>query len=67
MYTTSGKFANSEKFPSPWSGYGCGETPDLSMSAPIQGIAISESSQLSSVSQLRLLTIGQELWLLQAR
>ena len=34
------------------SGYGCRETPDQ-WSAPVQGITISESSQLSSVSQLR--------------
>ena len=50
MYTqattpgASGKFANS--------GYGRGEFPDL-WSAPVQGIIISESSQLSSMSQLR--------------
>ena len=50
MYTqattpgASGKFANS--------GYGRGEFPDL-WSAPVQGIIISESSQLSSISQLR--------------
>ena len=36
---------------SPRSGYGCREIPDQ-QSAPIQGIAISENSQLSSVSQL---------------
>ena len=47
----SGKFTNSEKLPSPWSGYGSREIPDL-WSAPVQGITISESSQLSSVSQL---------------
>ena len=29
MPGTSGKFANSEKHPSPQSGYGCRETPDL--------------------------------------
>jgi len=57
MYTqapapgASGKFANSEKLPSPWSEYGCREIPDL-LSAPVQGITISERSQLSSVSQL---------------
>jgi len=48
----SGKFANLEKLPSSWSGYGRKEIPDL-WSAPIQGIIISESSQLSSISQLR--------------
>ena len=46
-----GKFANSEKLPSPQSGYGHREIPDL-WSPPVQGITISESSQLSSVSQL---------------
>ena len=57
MYTqtpapgASGKFANSEKLPSPRSGYGRREIPDV-WSAPVQGITISESSQLSSVSQL---------------
>jgi len=57
MYTqapapgASGKFANSEKLPSPRSGYGRREIPDL-WSAPVQGITISESSQFSSVSQL---------------
>ena len=45
-------FTNSEKLPSPLSGYGSREIPDL-RSAPVQGITISESSQLSSVSQLR--------------
>ena len=47
----SGKFANLEKLPSPRSGYGRREIPDL-WSAPVQGITISESSQLFSVSQL---------------
>ena len=42
----SGKFANSEKLPSVWV-----QIPDP-WSAPVQGITISESSQLSSVSQL---------------
>ena len=57
MYTqtpapgASGKFTNSEKLPSPRSGYGSTEIPDL-WSAPVQGITIFESSQLSSVSQL---------------
>jgi len=57
MYTqpptpgASGKFANLEKLPSPRSGYGRREFPDL-WSAPIQGIVL-ESSQLSSISQLR--------------
>ena len=57
MYTqtptpgASGKFINSEKLPSPRSGYGSREIPDL-WSAPVQGITISEISQLSSVSQL---------------
>jgi len=57
MYTqaptpgASGKFANSEKLPSPRSGYGRREIPDL-WSAPVQGFTNSESSQLSSVSQL---------------
>ena len=46
------KFANSKKLPSPQSGYRCRETPNL-WSAPIQGFPILESSQLSSVSQLR--------------
>jgi len=44
----SGKIANSEKIPSPRSGYGCREFPDL-WSAPVQGITISERSQLSSI------------------
>ena len=44
-------FTNSEKLPSPRSGYGSREIPDL-WSAPVQGITISENSQLSSVSQL---------------
>ena len=58
MYTqapvpgASGKLENSEKLPSPQSGYRCREIPDL-WSAPVQDITISESSQLSSVSQLR--------------
>jgi len=47
----SGKFANSDKLPSPRSGYGRREIPDL-WSVPVQGITTSESSQLSSVSQL---------------
>ena len=57
MYTqtpapgASGKFANSEKLPSPRSGYGSREIPDL-WSTSVQGITVSESSQLSSVSQL---------------
>ena len=52
MPGTSRKFAYSEKLPSPQSGYRHRETPDL-WSAPVQGITISESSQLSSDSQLR--------------
>jgi len=40
------------QLPSPGSGYGLRETPDL-WSAPIQGITVSESSQLSFISQLR--------------
>ena len=58
MYTqaptpgASGKFANSEKLPSPRSGYGCREISDL-WSAPVQSITILENSQLSSASQLR--------------
>ena len=48
----SGKFANSEKLPSPWSGYGHRETPDL-WSAPFKGFPNLESSHLSSVCQLR--------------
>jgi len=57
MYTqtpapgASGMFTNSEKLPSPRSGYGSREIPDL-WNAPVQGITISESSQLSSGSQL---------------
>jgi len=57
MYTqapapgASGNFVNSEKLPSLRSGYGRWEIPDM-WSAPVQGITISESSQLSSVSQL---------------
>ena len=31
---TSGKFTNSEKFPSPWSGYGHRENPDLCIALP---------------------------------
>ena len=50
---TSGKFANLEKLPSPRSWYGRSkEIPDL-WSAPVQGFTNLESSQLSSVSQLR--------------
>jgi len=47
----SEKFANSKKLPFPWSWYGRREIRDQ-WSAPIKGITISESSQLSSVSQL---------------
>ena len=43
-----GKFSNLEKLPSPWSGYGCRENPDL-LSIPVQGFTNSESSHLSSV------------------
>ena len=56
MYTqaptpgASGKFINSEKLPSPQSGYGRREIPYM-WSTPVQGITISESSQPSSVSQ----------------
>ena len=47
------KFVNLlEKLPSPRSGYGHREFPDL-RSAPVQGIIILESSQLSSISQFR--------------
>ena len=52
MPETSGKFTNSEKLPSPRSGYGRRETPDL-WSSPVQGFTILESSQLSSISKLR--------------
>ena len=45
-------FHPQNKLPSHRSGYGHRETPDL-WSAPVQDITISESSQLSSISQLR--------------
>ena len=48
----SGKFAHLGELSFSWSGYGCREFPEL-WSAPDQGIVILESSQLSSISQLR--------------
>ena len=56
MYTqasapgASGKFTNSEKLPSPRSGYGLRVILDL-WSAPIQGITISESSHHGPIKQ----------------
>jgi len=49
-WACSGKFTNSEKLPSPWSGYGCRETPDL-WSAPVQRL-----HQLREFSTLFLLS-----------
>ena len=55
MYTqtpapgASGKFTNSEKLPL---GLGTGTEKSQTCGVPVQGITISESSQLSSVSQL---------------
>ena len=49
MPGASEKFAYSEKLPSPWSGYGRRETPDL-RSAPVQGFTTSAINFLLLIS-----------------